>query len=458
MRTRLVDVALGAFLVVGCAIAAWTFRQADYWSDGRSLVELLGGGSWNYHNLLYLPTGHLLEALLRPFGTSTRTVLEILSVAATGLALAFTFAAARVQGIGRAAALCGTAVLAAAPTVWFYATCVEVHPLQLAASAGALLWFVRSADRGSLGRSALAPAFFFCILQSTHVSGVLCVPALFLLAFRGTGRWAWPRHVLLGLLVVALFAGLWYGLQGAQGPAQRYAGQALRDLGTGWRPDFLWHELVVETGMLYPMAFALLAVTWRRDVQAVLRPLPLALLVLVATFVPFALTFLVEERGAYYFWAVPALGLCACRLLELMGSWKLPLAAALLGLHVYWGSEQIRAWTEDYPGHEWVPTLEEEAGSGALVLTLYSHEWVAVQNHSGLEAVRPSDEALSVPERWAAALVKAVQIARAGNRKVVIMRSLYELDYPSFDQAVEELVRRFGAPRPGRRPEYLVFE
>jgi hypothetical protein len=462
MKPSPVDVALGAALALGVGFAAWAFRQEGYWSDGRSLVEMVDGGAWNYHNLLYLPAGHFLAGSLGPFGLGTRGALEILSAGATGLAVAFTYAAARVLGIARVAACSGALVLATAPAVWFYATCVEVHSLELTASAGVLLALVVLAKRGILGASALPISLAFCLLAATHVSGALCAPALAFLALRGRGRWAWPRHVPLALVPVGLLAAAWiylqYYLGGSRIPAVRFAGVAVRGLGAGWSPGFAWHELVVEGGMLYPIAAVLLVRTWRRDVEQVLAPLPLALLVLVACFVPFAATYMVPEHGGYFVWALPALAVCASRLLDLFGALRLPLAAALVGLHLLWATEEVREWAEEYPGYEWVPTLVEEVSPDALVLTLYSQEWIAVRNHTDLEPVRPPDPTAGDPALSAQALLKAVGIARARGRTVVILRSLYEFDFPDLRQAVEELERRFGPPRPGRHPEYLVFD
>jgi hypothetical protein len=462
MKPSHVDVALGAALALGIGLVAWAFRQEGYWSDGRSLVEMVDAGAWNYHNLLYLPVAHLVAGSLGPLGIGTRGALEILSAGATGLAVALTYAAARVLGIGRVAASSGALVLATAPAVWFYATCVEVHPLQLTAAAGVLLAFVCLAKRGVLGASALPISLAFCLLLGTHVTAALCAPALAFLALRGRGRWAWPRHVPLALVPVVLLAGAWIYLQaylgGAQVPAVRFMGAAARGLGEGWSASFGWHELVVEGGMLYPIAAVVLVRTWRRDPADVLAPLPLALLLLVACFIPFAMTYRVPEHGAYYFWALPALGVCASGLLEAFGALRLPLAAALVALHVGWATESVREWAEEYPGHEWVPSLEAEVSGDALVLTLYAQEWIAVRNHTDLEPVRPPDAALKDPALSAQVLLKAVGIARARGRTVAILRSLYEVDFPDFRQAVLEIERRFGPPRPGRRPEYLIFD
>jgi hypothetical protein len=458
MQARHIDAALGALLALGFTLLAFAFRQPGYWSDGRALVEMTDAGQWNYHNLLYLPVAHLAAELLRLFGVGTRTALELLSAGATGLALALAYAAARGLGRGRAASVAGTLVLASAPTVWFYATCVEVHPLALASAAGVTLVLVRAAARGTLGASALPAALAFCVLQGTHVSAVLCVPALAFLAGAGRGRLALPRHVLPALLAVAGFAFLWYRMQGAHGPAQRFGGQAVRGLGTHADLGFFWHELVVEGGLLYPVAAVVLVRSVLREPALLRAPLPRALLLLLATFVPFALSFIIEERGAYYQWALPALALCAARLFELLGALGLPVAAVIAGVQLVGAREQVRAWSEEYPGHEWVPTLEREVAPDALVLTLFVDDWVAVRNHSRLDAFRPPDATLVDPHISAGVLVKAVGAARKQGRTVVILRNLYEIDFRAFAEAVQELVRRFGTPRPGSRAEYLILD
>ncbi len=457
-RSDGIDVAIAALLALAYTTAAWKMRQEPYWSDGRGLVEIFSLGGWTYHHVLYFPVAHLVKWALTPvFHLSPRELLELLSAGATGIALALTFCATRSFGVGRTAALLGALVLASTPTVWFYATCAEVHPLHLAASAGTLLWIVRSNLAGNLGRDALVPALFFCLLFGTHASAVLCAPALFLLTFRGSGRWSWPRRVWLAVLVGAAFALLWRWENGKQGAGQRFSSMAVEDLGRGWDFDFAWRELFVSAGMLYPLALALALVSVRRDARVLLRPLPLAFLVLLLTFVPFAMTFIIKERGAYYSWAMPVLALCSGKLLDLFGSWKIPLAVAIIALHAFWAREDVRAWKEDYPHHDWVPVLQAEAGENALVITLYAQEWVSVRNHSPMDAIHPPERVFFEPEQVIAPLCRIVDDALADGRTVAVTRTFFEADFASFQRVIREVIRRHGEPRPGKHFAYVLF-
>ncbi len=457
-RGSRIDLTIAALLAVAYTTAALMLRQEPYWSDGRGLVEIFSLGGWTYHHVLYFPVAHLVKWAVTPvFNLSPRELLELLSAGATGIALALTFCATRSFGVGRVAALLGALVLGSTPSVWFYATCVEVHPLHLAASAATVLWIVRSSLAGNLGRDALVPALFFCLLFGTHVSAVLCAPALFFLTLRGSGRWSWPRRAWRAILVGVAFALLWRWENGRQGAGQKFGSMAVEDLGTGWDFDFAWRELFVSAGMLYPLALALALVTVRRDARAFLRPLPLAFCILLLTFVPFAMTFIIKERGAYYSWAMPVLALCSGKLLDLFGSWKIPLAVAIISLHAFWAREEVRAWKEDYPHHDWVPVLQAEAGEDALVITLYAQEWVSVRNHSPMEAIHPTDPVFFEPERFIAPLRRIVDEALAGGRTVAVTRTFFEADFPSFVRVIQELVRRHGEPRPGRHSAYVLF-
>ncbi len=433
-------------------------RQEPYWSDGRGLVEMFSVGQWAYHHILYFPLAHVLKWITSPvFHFNPREVLELLSSGATGVALALTYGATRSSGVGRTASVLGALVFASTPSVWFYATCVEVHPLHLAASAGTLLWVMRASRSRDLERNALVSALFFCLLFGTHVSAVLCMPALVFLTFRGGERWSWPRHVWLAILIGVALALLWRWENGSHGAGQKFSRMALRDLATAWDFGYAWKEVVVSAGMLYPLALVLLLVRLRRDGKALLRPLPLALSILLSTFVPFAMTFIIKERGAYYSWAYPALALFGGKLFDMMGSWKMPLAVAIISLHVVWAREDLRAWREDYPGHDWVPLLLAEAGEDALVVTLYAQERVSVHNHSPMESIYPNERVLLEPERFIAPMCRIVDEAIAAGRTVAITRTFYEVDFPTFARIIEELVHRHGEPKPGKHEAYVLF-
>ncbi len=210
---------------------------------------------------------------------------------------------------------------------------------------------------------------------------------------------------------------------------------------------------MLPAGALYPLALLTALWTLRRSFRAFTGTLPVALLVLVATLLPLAATFPVEERGAYYLWPLPALALCASVLLASTGAWKIPLTAGLLLLHLSSTTIEVRAWAEEYPGNEWITALEEEAGEHALVIAL--KEMRVIRDHTAIEPIRPTWAVRDEPERYASELVHAIRQALERGRNVALTRSFYESG--DFALIVRDLVRRLGPPHEGRHPGYLIY-
>lgn len=451
---RRADFLLAALLAVSCAAAAWLLRQEAYWSDGRLLVKFLAQERLYHHHLLYLPVARLLYGALAPtVAADPRQVLELLSAASTGCAAALTYAAARSWGVPRDAAVCGVLLLVSAPVVGFYATCVEVHSLQLAATSATLLWAVRAHRTGSLGRSAIAPAVLLCLLLGTHLSALLVGPALCWLTLRRVEAPRGPRHFTVAVSCLVVFFVVWFLANGWRGAATANVATARDELVSSWNVSRLWNVLVLPAGALYPLALLTALWTLRRSFRAFTGTLPVALLVLVATLLPLAATFPVEERGAYYLWPLPALALCASVLLASTGAWKIPLTAGLLLLHLSSTTIEVRAWAEEYPGNEWITALEEEAGEHALVIAL--KEMRVIRDHTAIEPIRPTWAVRDEPERYASELVHAIRQALERGRNVALTRSFYESG--DFALIVRDLVRRLGPPHEGRHPGYLIY-
>jgi hypothetical protein len=386
--------------------------------------------------------------------------LFVLSATASALALAFFFLAARARGVRRSSAFFGSALVATAPVVWFFATCIEVHPLQLAVAA-ATVWWAVSALGGQSGAapSALPAAFLLCGLVGTHMTGALWAPALAVGLFRGEGCWRRPRRLVPSLVVLAVFAGCWIRVT-ARASGGSFAEYGIETVLTeAWRPALFWREALAPGGVLVPLALLGAWSAYRRAPHAWSGALPLSALVLVLTFVPFAFTVTIAERGAYFISLVPVTGMLACQALERFGALRIPLALAALGTHVVWSSSEIREWEHDYPGQEWASALLAESGGQGLVLTSDRAEWSAIWHHSDMKVFCGR---VNLKDRDFAAVKKRVSNAvgrtlREG-KPVAVMRTFLESPYSDAMEISGELVEKYGQPVPGARPEYLFFE
>ena len=123
-------------------------------------------------NLLYFPLYRLVHAVASFFGAGVVDSLYALSLGSSALAAAVTYLAARQIRCHRAAAAIGALVLAFAPSIWFFAVAIEVHPPHLLAAACTAWWIARGHRRGTLGESALPYAAMLWLLAGTHPSGI----------------------------------------------------------------------------------------------------------------------------------------------------------------------------------------------------------------------------------------------------------------------------------------------
>jgi hypothetical protein len=226
-----------------------------------------------------------------------------------------------------------------------------------------------------------------------------------------------------------------------------------------WRPALFWREALVPEGVLVPLALLGAWSALRRAPHALAGALPLSALVLVLTFVPFAFTVSIAERGAYFLSLVPVTGMLACQALERFGVLRIPLALAAIGAHVVWSSAEVREWEHDYPGKEWASALVAEAGGSGLVLTSDRAESSAIYHHSDMRVMCGR---INLRDRNFAAVKKRVSNAvgrtlREG-KPVAVMRSFLESPYSDAMEISGELVEKYGQPVPGSRPEYLFFE
>jgi hypothetical protein len=449
--------AWGLFLIL-CLVYTACAQEA-YWSDGRTLVRLVSEGHWSYFHALYLPVAQIFRPLTSwIFGGDLERTLKLLSAVATAAAVALFYLSGRTLGLRQRSAVGGALLFAAAPSVWFYATTIEIHALQLLVAAGALLWAVRAQRAGRLGRDLLVPMLFLCGLMGTHLSGLMCAPALLACAFLGQGEPRIPRRVLPGLLVVLACCVGWYVMHsGASAPFRNFE-TAASGVFTRFKPSMLWRGPILSSGLFYFLFLPACLYSLRTEPRVFRRPLALAAALLIAAFLPFAMAFILPERGAYFLCALPVIAITVVRGLERLGALAAPLFLALVPVHVAWSLRDVWVWQHDYPGAEWAVPLVEEAEGQGLVIARYNWERAAIRLHSQMAALSPSvnlqEENVPAVER---AVLAVVRETRRLGLPVFLLRSLYESDEPRAEHLVEQLVEMCGEPRPGRHPAYLVF-
>lgn len=449
------DLLVSACLLVGFSALYFVQRQDARWSDGRALVALVESGRWAYHHFLYLPAARVFAAVLAPVGVGSEPALQLFSAVAAALAVALFHLAARASGFGPTTSLLGALLLASAPVVWFFGTCVEVHAFQLAFAAGAVLWAarVREVERPS----AVPPALLLGGLFGAHMTGALWAPALLLVLVRGRSGWRRPRHVLVALGVGAGTAAGWLAATGGTGTGSGHVLLGLRELLQGWRVDLLWREVLAPGGLVYPLALlGLLA--GRARLRSAGAPLLAAIALLFLSLLPFAFTLHIAERGAYFISLVPVAVVAACLGLDALGRWRVLVGLLVVAGQVAWSVREVHEWEHHYPGWEWAGPLFDETGEKGLVLAYDRAEWEAVSCHSEMTAIslkaRRTKENFGTMQK---AAFRAVERALAAGEPVAITRSLFESDVPEVHAFVVGLVGRFGTPVPGRRPEYLFF-
>jgi len=469
---RDVAVALGlGILTLAVYLAA---GQDATWSDGRLLPGLVERSTWTYHHVLFLPLARAVLALLRAVDgdVATRTALLFLSALAGAVAVAATYLAGRELRRDRAAALFGAGLLGLAPGAAFFSTTVEVHAPQLAAAALAAWWAARAARPGRLGERLTLPALLLCALVGTHMTGLAWAPSfgvlvlLWVRRLRARPAGATGLDAAATLAVLGAFAAWYQRTHGVTDVGGHHVLLGLQRLTRSWSASFFLSELVVPAGLTLPLAGvgAWLALRARGEgARGLLRPLPLATAVLLGAFLPFAFVVRILERGAYFVSLLPPAALLAGALPGWLarrapGPGPRLLPAVLLAAQAGWAAQFWWSWERDYPGHGWIPTLVEETGGRALVLSPSQLEFGLIHHHTDLTVVL----VLSKAERrrmsaLLAPLLEVVDAAHEAGTPVALTRVLLESD----DEVVEELrarlAARYGPPAPGRRPEYALL-
>jgi hypothetical protein len=455
-------IALAAALLL--LVLYQVLRQHSFWGDARYLMHIVPREGWTYHQLGYLLVARLSYWTLGPlFGGDPEPVLSLLSALCASVSAFLVYFGARTAGCRIASAALTTLLFVLAPSVWFYATSIEIHTLQLVAVCATILWVLRAERDGRLGESALVPTVLLCFLFATHTTSSLWAPALAFLCLRGAGRWSFPRRVLPSLVLLAAVAAGWAwlntsGPEGSQvGVFQ--AGMALNHL-TDWHFERGWNELIAPSGVLVALMLVALLVQLSRDPRALGKPLSTALVLLFLAYLPFAFSLPIAERGAYYISLVPVCAIACARIFEGYGRVWLVAGCVLVVVQAGLAHRHVHEWEHDYPGAEWLEPLFEDTGDRGLVLAFEEWELEAVERHSHMYAVGPKMATTILdfgdPETVAAALAELSRRARNGE-PVAITRSLWEREEPQVRAFVQAVVETLGEPEARMDGAYRLF-
>lgn len=393
-RTGIVAFALVlAWLVAQPAHAPWgDALRFVVQADDLGNVSLFGNHIGQRIGLhLFVPLGDVLGL------TPERSALW-LSMVGTAFGLGVAAAAARAFGATALACVGWAFVAALSPSVTLLATVTEVHGVQLAASAVALLLLVVTRDAREPVRWSVA-LFALALATIGHTSQILLAAPFFAWVALRRGR----------LAQIAIAAALCALLVGAIGAAAiafyRHIGPDGYD-GT-WRPlyvlgrysaivlemrersgwygpfaiaEFTWVEVLATGGVVW---IALVGV-WRRPRERALLALPIGL----ATYLVVLSQVGIHERGAYFLALFPWLVVAGSRLPSLV-PWVLVVAQMPLGLLASLDD------AERADAREWVAGVQSVVSSEALTLplTIYTSDMV---RHSAF----PTVEGIVVGRMW----------------------------------------------------------
>lgn len=440
--------------------------QADTFSDGLHLAQLAAESPEPYYHVLYLPVAWAFHAAFGGLlGGDAVASLQLLSAVATAGALALLARTLVRDGLEPATAALWLVVAAMAPAVWFFATTAEVHGLQLLAVTGAILLAERAreaAPTGAIVRLAVA-----CVLAiASHVTAVLVVPGLVVLAFRREPGRGVGARALLGAAVGAIL------LLGAAELAARGSESersALRPLNVLWiyTNDFLIRgletrglfgagemlenlaeEVLLPAGTLLAALLALAVREQRRVALALVASAPAYLLVFPQTGIP--------EEGGYTLTLFPLLALLGGRALvgwRLAPSAALPVFALLVAPQVALARATFERHREEPEARAWVAELPADLPPTALVWTTSLTRMNALRDLHGVPGGRPLEyEFRMVPRHhWPvgiqAQFETATEAFRAGRRVF--------LDAALLDASRAEPVRRFVAELRGKQVDLV---
>ena len=337
--------------------------------------------------------------------------------------------------------------------VWFYATCIELHGIQLFFAAALTAWVVRVLlDEGKVV-SAPVTALLAAGPAGAHMTGILLLPAVaaFLYGTRKRVR-SWRR----GAALFIAFAALWFWGSASRAAAPRHVQFGLRSLLEA--PDFelFRREILAPQGTLFVAGMLCAVVLYLRRRR--LDTATLCCTLVYLAFLPFAASVDIAERGAYFVCLVPvSLALVAAFWRRLP-----PVADALLvvliALNTRASLTRVSAWRNDFPQASWARQLIAEAEGRGVVMTYDMEEFWAVHRHSRMRAFCLfEDVELEAPatRRYAEQLIR--QALEDGGDVYATRRFLNEPNHgvPAFLDLLEDWL---GAPEWKAGGEYARLE
>jgi hypothetical protein len=372
---------------------------------------------------------------------------------------ALLFAAARCAGAGRLAAASATALYATAPVAWFFAGAIEIHAVQMLASAAVCLWAARGARAGEFGRDPAAVTLALLAVVAGHLTGVTWAPAAAFVLWRaargaGVGRW------ITAILTTFAFALLWLQVDSSGERGAYHLELGLRallrlpSLALGWR------ELLAPAGVVWGLVLAAALFAWRTRRLDFRRLEVQATLLLFAATIPLAFLIDIAERGAYFVALLPV----ACLWLALAAE-ALPRAALVavlcvtLPLQTWLGHRSLQSFESVAlpPKLAWLETLQQEGGTRLLLLSTDTTLAAPVQNHTPLTCVIVVPGMgidLTLSDVRARLVDRAEQKSAEGYRIAFTNELLATEPGPTF---LAELAAALGEPTPGRDPHYTLF-
>lgn len=449
--------ALGAFLAL--LVLYHGTRQAHYWGDAKFILQWVENGRFDYYHVAYLPLAQLVHGVLGRFGFAVEDSLRWLSVLCGAGSGALLYAAARAAGAGRSAAGGATLLYATAPVAWFFAGAIEIHAVQMLASAAVCLWAARGVRAGEFGRDPAAVVLAAIAVVAGHLTGVTFGPATVFVLWRGArgagvGRWITAGVAALAFVLVFLQV----DRSGERGAYHLELGLRallrLPSLALGWR------ELLAPAGVVWALVLVGALFAWRTRRLDLRRLDVQATLLLFASTMPLAFLIDIAERGAYFVALLPV----ACLWLALAGD-ALP-RAVLAGVlcvtvpaQAWLGHASLRSFESATLPAElaWLETLQEEAGTRLLLLSTDAAIAAPIQHFTPLTCVIVVPGMgidLTLPD------VRARLVERAGQKSAEGYRIAFTSELLAAEPGttfVAELATLLGAPTPGRDPHYSLF-
>lgn len=337
------DFAIAAALALLATLLYGATWRESLFDDGEVFAHyFVSSDRQVWYHVLYLP----LARALHPFvpGGDHLAGLEALSVLSGAVGVGAAYLAARGLGASRSGTLLAAGLLALSPSLWFFATTIELHATHFAAVAVAAAILVLGARLPFAAHLALT-AVSFPLLYLTHNSGALFGLGwvlLFAFARARVGRpvpplrsWFVVAPTLLAALVLAICAANAYQHKGfGLGTGDTFA-YVLSFRGEH-RPSFAF--VAEEIGLAYALLLAAAALALlRREVRL---PLLVAILAAAIPVTAFFVWFAFPSRGGY-FSGVAFFAFLMAAQVRVEAWWRPALALAVLAS---WGGQGALAW------------------------------------------------------------------------------------------------------------------